>query len=157
MWKWCKTLKRLTLKLLNFSPFCLKIRKRSISRMLIPNPVLDFWNSDPKIYFWENLGPKIRSCPFYLKIGAHGISRMLILNPDLDFWNSDPKISFSANLGQKSQSCLFCLKVGIHGISRMLFLFQHLFSWFRTKNPFLVKFGPKKSNLPILPENWHTW
>ena len=64
-------------------PFCLKIGTHSISRMLIPNPDLDFWNSDPKIHFWANLGPKIQSCPFCLKIGTHGISRMLILIPTL--------------------------------------------------------------------------
>ena len=26
--------------------------------MLIPNPDLDFWNFNPKISFWANLGPK---------------------------------------------------------------------------------------------------
>ena len=56
-----------------------------ILEVLIPNPDLDFLNSDPKIYFWANLGPKIQSCPFCLKIGAPSISRMLIPNPDLDF------------------------------------------------------------------------
>ena len=28
---------------------------------------------------------------------------------------------------------------------------------FRPQDPFLGKFGPKKSNLSVLPENWHTW
>ena len=28
---------------------------------------------------------------------------------------------------------------------------------FRPQNPFLSKFGPKKSKLSILSENWHTW
>ena len=88
-------------------PFWLKIGTHGILEVLIPNPDLDFWNSDPKIHFWANLGPKIQSCPFCLKIGAHSISRMLIPNPDLDFWNFDPKIHFWANLGQKSQSCPF--------------------------------------------------
>ena len=88
--------------------FCLKIDAHSISRMLIPNPDLDFWNFEPKICFWANLGPKFQSCPFCLKIGAHIISRMLLVpNADLDFWNFDPRIHFWANLGQKSQSCPF--------------------------------------------------
>ena len=66
-------------------PFWLKIGTHGILEVLIPNPDLDFWNSDPKIHFWANLGPKTQSCPFCLKIGAHSISRMLIPNPDLDF------------------------------------------------------------------------
>ena len=101
-------------------PFWLKIGPHDILEVLIPNPDLDFWNSDPKIHFWANLGPKIQSCPFCLKIGAHSISRMLIPNPDLDFWNFDPKIHFWANLGPKIQSCQFFLKIGALSISRIL-------------------------------------
>ena len=66
-------------------PFWLNIGTHGIIEVLIPNSNLDFWSSDPKIYFWTNLGPKIQSCPFNLKIGAYNISRTLILNPDLDF------------------------------------------------------------------------
>ena len=77
-------------------PFWLKIGTHGILEVLIPNPDLDFWNSDPKIHFWANLGPKIQSCPFCLKIGTHSISRMLIPNLDLDFWNFDLKIHFWA-------------------------------------------------------------
>ena len=102
--------------------------------MLIPNPDLDFWNFDPKIHFWANLGPKIQSCPFCLKIGAHSISRMLIPNPDLDFWNFDPKIHFWANLGSKIQSCPFCLIIGTHGFSRMLILSPTLVFWISNPN-----------------------
>ena len=40
-------------------PFWLKIGTYCILEVLIPNPGLDFWNSDPKTHFWENLGPKI--------------------------------------------------------------------------------------------------
>ena len=83
-------------------PFWLKIGTHGILEVLIPNPDLDFWNSDPKIHFWANLDPKIQSCPFCLKIGTHSISKMLILNPDLDFWNFDTKIHFWENLGPKS-------------------------------------------------------
>ena len=69
--------------------------------MLIPNPDLEFRNSDPKIHFWANLGAKNQSCPFYLKIGAHSISRMVIPNLDLDFGNTKPKVHCWADLGQK--------------------------------------------------------
>ena len=138
-------------------PFCLKIGAQYISRMLIPNPDLDFWNSDLKIHFWANLDPKIQICLFCLKIGAHSISRMLIPNPDLDFWNFDPKIHFWANLGPKIQSCPFCLKIGTHGISRMLILIPTLISWISNLNFLLGKFGPKKSKMSVLTENWYTW
>ena len=86
-------------------PFWLKTGTHGTLEMLIPNPALGFWNSDPKIHFWANLSPNIQSCPFFLKIGTHSISTMLIPNPDLDFWNFDPKTHFWANLGPKSQSC----------------------------------------------------
>ena len=75
-------------------PFWLKIGTHGILEVLIPNPDLDFWNSDPKIQFWANLGPKIQSCPFCLKIGTHGISRMLILIPTLVLWISNFKFLF---------------------------------------------------------------
>ena len=66
-------------------PFWLKIGTRGKLEVLIPNPDLDFWNSNPKIHFRANLGPKIQSCLFCLKPGAHSILRKLIPNPDLDF------------------------------------------------------------------------
>ena len=103
-------------------PFCLKIGTQSISRVMIPNPDLDFWDSDLKIHFWANLGRKIQSCPFFLKIGAQSIPRMLIPNPDLDFWNFNPKIHFWANLGPKTKSRPFCLKIGTDEISWILIL-----------------------------------
>ena len=115
-------------------PFWLKIGTHGILEVLIPNPDLDFWNSDPKIHFWANLGPKIQSCLFCLKIGAHSISRMLIPNQDLDFWNFDPKIHFWANLGPKSHICLFFLKIGTHGISRMLNLIATIVFWISNLN-----------------------
>ena len=98
-------------------PFCLKIGTHNISRRLISNPDLDFWNFDRKIHFWANLGPQIQSCPFCLKIGTHGISRMLIIIPALVLWISN-LIPFWENLDQESQSCSLCLKVGIYGISK---------------------------------------
>ena len=62
--------------------FSLKIGTHGILGLLIPNPDLEFWNSDPKIHFWANLSPKIQNWPFCLKIGAPSISRMLIPNLD---------------------------------------------------------------------------
>ena len=90
--------------------FVWKLVHNGILEMQIPNLGLEFWNSDPKIHFWANLGPKIQSCLFCLKIDACCISRMLIRNPD--FWNFDSKIHFWANLGRKTQNCPFCLKIG---------------------------------------------
>ena len=102
--------------------FWLKIGTHGTLEVLIPNPDLDFRNSDHKIHFWANLGPKIQRCPFCLKIGAHCISRMLIPNLDLDFWNCDPKIHFWANVDPQTQSFPFCLKIGTDDISSMLIL-----------------------------------
>ena len=80
----------------------MKIDADGILEVLIPNPELDIWNSDPKVHFWANLGPKSQSCLFCLKIGAHDISRMLIPNPDLDIWNFNPKIHFWDKFGPKN-------------------------------------------------------
>ena len=66
-------------------PFWLKISTHGILEVSIPSPDLDYWNSDPKSYFWANLGPKIQSCPFCLKIGSDSFLRMLIANPDFNF------------------------------------------------------------------------
>ena len=57
-------------------PFWLKIGTHGILEVLIPNLDLDFWNSDPKIHFWANLGPRIQSYLLCMKIGANRISRM---------------------------------------------------------------------------------
>ena len=137
-------------------PFCLKISTHGILEPLIPNLDLDLWNSDPKIDFCANLGPKIQSFLFCLKIGTHSISKMLIPNPDLDFWNSDPKIHFWVILVENVKVICFSWKLARMASWRCWFLFQHYFSEFPTLNPFLGKFGPKKSKLFILPENWYT-
>ena len=70
--------------------FWLKIGTHGILEELVWNPDLDFWNFDPKIHLWANLGPKGQSCPFCVKIGIHGISMMLILIPRLVFWILKP-------------------------------------------------------------------
>ena len=133
-------------------PFWLKIGTHGILEVLIPNPDLDFWNSDPKIHFWANLGPKIQSCLFCLKIGAYSISRMLISNPDLDFWNFNPKVHLWANLDPKTQSCLFCLKIGTHGISRMLILIPTLLFWISNPNFLFGQIWAKK--VKVVRFNW---
>ena len=83
-------------------PFRLKIGTHGILKVLIPNPGLDFWNSDPKINFWANLGPKIQSCLFWLKIGAHSISKMLIPNSDLRFLKFRHQNPFLDNFKSKN-------------------------------------------------------
>ena len=134
-------------------PFWLKIGTHGILEVLIPNPDLDFWNSDPKIHFWANLGPKIQSCSLCLKIGAQSVLRMLIPDLELDFLNFDPKIHFLAHLGWKSHSCPVWLT---QSVSTMLILIPTLF--FSVSNPksFLDKFGPKNLKLFILTEHWYT-
>ena len=106
-------------------PFWLKIGTHGKLEVLIPNPDLDFWNSNPKIHFWANLGPKTKSCPFCLKIGTHGISRMLILIPTLVFWISNPNFLFGQIWAKKVKVVRFNWKLA-HMISRgCWFLFQH--------------------------------
>ena len=91
--------------------FWLKIGTHSILEVLIPNPDLDFWNSDPKIHFWANLGPKSQRCSFCLKIGTHGISRMLILIPTLVFWISNPNFLFGQIWAKKVKVVRFNWKL----------------------------------------------
>ena len=69
-----------------------------------------------------------------------GILQELILYPDLVFQNFDLKIHFWANLDRKSKSCLFCL------ISTFVF-------WISNPKYILGKFGIRKLNLFVLPEN----
>ena len=133
------------------SSFWLKIGRHAILEVLIPNPELDFWNSDPKIHFGANLCPKIQSCPFCLKIGAHSISRMLIPNSDLDFSYFDPKMYFWANLCPKGQSCPFCLKIGAHSISRMLISSPDFDFWNSDpKMHFWANLCPKSQSCPFV-------
>ena len=92
-------------------PFWLKIGTHGILEVLIPNPDLDFWNSDPKIHFWANLGPKSQRCPFCLKIGTHGISSILILIPTLVFWISNPNFLFRQIWAKKVEVVRFNWKL----------------------------------------------
>ena len=82
-------------------PFWLKIGTNGILEVLIPNPDLDFWNSNPKIHFLANFCRKSQSCPFCLKMYTHGISRIPILIPTSIFWISNHKSIFWGKYGPK--------------------------------------------------------
>ena len=101
--------------------FWLKISSHHILEVLIPNPNLDFWNSDPKIHFWANLGQKSVLSEnwhtWYLE-DANSYSNISFMNFQL--W-----IPFWANLGQKSQSCPFYLKLANMISSGCWLLFRH--------------------------------
>ena len=106
-------------------PFWLKIGTHGILEVLIPNPDLDFWNSDPKIHFWANLGPEKQNCSFCLKIGTHGISRIAILIPTLVFWISNEKSIFGQIWVKKVKVAYFACKLA-HMVSwGCWFLFRH--------------------------------
>ena len=136
------------------SPFSLKIRSHGILEVLIPNPDLNIWNSDPKIHFWANLGPKRQSCQFCLKINTHGISSMLILVLTLIFLNSDPKIHFWPNLGPKT-SKLYILSTSWHTwYLKDANSYSNISSLnFQPYNLILGKISPKKSKWFVLSKN----
>ena len=80
----------------------------SISRMLILNPDLEFWNFDTKIHFWANLGPKSQSCSFCQKIGTHGrYLKIMILLPISVFWISNPNFLFGQIWAKKVKAVPF--------------------------------------------------
>ena len=115
-------------------PFWLKIGTHGILEVLIPNPDLDFWNSDPKIHFWANLGPKSQSCPFCLKIGTHGISRMLILIPTLVLWISNSKFLFGQIWAKKVKVVRFALKLAQIFFWMLILIPTLVFSNFKPKS-----------------------
>ena len=106
-------------------PFWLKIGTHGILKVLIPNPDLDFWNSNSKIHFWRNLSPNIQSCPFCLKIGAHSISRKLILILTLLFWISNPNFLFGEIWAKKNKVARFNCILPQMISRRCWLLFQH--------------------------------
>ena len=81
--------------------------------VLILDPDLDFWNSDPKKHFWANLGLKSQSCSFCFKIGTYGISKMLIFIPILVFWIWNPNFPFG-QIWAKKKSKLSVLTKNWH-------------------------------------------
>ena len=115
--------------------------------MQIPNPDLDFWNCDPKIHFWANLGRKSQSYRFFLKIGTYGILMMLILIPTLVFWISNPNSIFGTIWTKKVKVVQFGWKLAHRKSRRYWFLFWHSFSQFPTLNHFLDKFCIEKFNV----------
>ena len=83
-------------------PFWQKIGTHGILEVLIPNPDLDFWNSDLKIHFLGKFCPKNSKlsvlseswCTQYLK-DANSKSRLRFLK----FWPQNP---FSGKFGPKN-------------------------------------------------------
>ena len=113
--------------------FCLEIGAHSISKMQIPNPDLEFWNSDLKTYIWANFGRKSQSCLFFLKIAMHGILTMLILIPKWVFWIANPKFILG-EFGWKNSKLFVLPKIWhtrtyTHSISNMLILILILVFW----------------------------
>ena len=49
-------------------PFWLKIGSQGMLEVLIPNPALGFWNSDPKIDFLQTLAQKVKVVRFVWKL-----------------------------------------------------------------------------------------
>ena len=127
-----------------------------ILEVQIPNPDLDFWNSEPNIHFWVNLGRKSQSCLVWLKIGTQSVSAMLIPIPTLFFSVSNPKSFFGQIWAEKFKVVYFDWKL-THMVYRgCWFLFEQYFSELPTLDPRLGKFGLKKSKLFVLRKNWHT-
>ena len=127
-----------------------------ILEVQIPNPDIDFWNSDPKIHFWAYLGRRSQSCSFSWKVACMASWRCWFLIPTLVLWISDTKFIFEQIWVKKVKVVYFAWKL-VHILSRgCWFLFQHQFSEFQNVNPFLSKFVPKNSKLSSLAENWHT-
>ena len=73
-------------------------------------------------------------------------------------------LAISTNLDRKIKSCPFWLKIGTHGILEVLIPNPDLdFLKFRPQNPFLGKFGSKKSKLFLFSwklarmASWRCW
>ena len=109
-------------KIQSYPPFWLKIRTHGILEVLISNPDLDFWHSEPKIHFWANLG---RKCLFWLKVSIHSILRMLILIPTLLFSISNPKSTFGKIWAEKSKVLHFDWKLAHMVFRGCWFLCRH--------------------------------
>ena len=121
------------------------------ANLLIPNPDLDFWISDPKIHFWAKLDPKTQSCSFCLKIGAHSISRMLISNPGLDFWNFYPKIHFWAKASVLTENWHSWYLRSADSESGLSFWNSE------AKIHFWENLGQKSQSCLFFLKNWVTW
>ena len=133
-------------------PFWLKIGTHNILDVSIPNPDLDFWNSDSKIHFWANLGPKRQSYRFFLKIGTHGFSRMLILIPILVYWVFNPKIHFWGKFGpKKSKLSVLPENWQTWYLEDADSYFHICFLNFKPKTDFWANLHQKSQNCPFCP------
>ena len=131
-------------------PFWLNIGSQGMLEVLILNTDLDFWNSNPKINFWANLGSKNQSCPFFLKL-THMVSQGCWFLFQHQFSEIvTVKFIFRQIWAKKVKVVHFALKL-VHMVSSgSWFLFRHSFSEFQNLNSFLGKISPKKWNYPFL-------
>ena len=127
-------------------PFFLKTSTHCILEVLIWYPDLDFWNSDPEIHFWANLGRKSQSFPYWLKIGTQSILRILIFIPTLIFSISNLKSIFGKFWARNFKVVHFDWKLAHMVYWVCWFLFWHHFSRFTNLNPFLGRVRPTKWN-----------
>ena len=118
--------------------------------MQIPNPDLDFLNSDSKIYFWA-FGPK-KSKLFSLDENWH-TERLDDVN--LMFSVSNPKSFFGQIWAEKIKVVHFDWKLAHMVYWGCWILFRQWIFELLTLDSLLGKFGLKESKLFVLPENWH--
>ena len=134
--------------------------------MLIPNPDLEFWNFDPKIHFWANLGPKCKVLRFVWKL-VHLVSQRCWFLFQHWFCEFQMLISFLGKFGPKNSklsiltenlgsadsesglrflklSFLFGLKIDTHGILMMLILIPALVLWISDPKSIFGKIWSKK-------------
>ena len=73
----------------------------------------------------------------------------------LKFWPQNP---FFGQIWAQNLKVVYFIWKSVHMVSQgYWFLFQHQFPEFQILISFLVKFGPKKSKMSVLTENWYTW
>ena len=99
----------------------------------------------------RKFGQNSQSCQFRLKICTQSILRMLILIPNLGFSISNPKSIFGQIWVEKVIVVCFAWKLAYRVSRGCRLLFWHEFSQFPTLNPFLDKFGLRRST------NWRTY
>ena len=123
--------------------FWLKIGKHGVLEVLIPNPDLDFWNSNPKIHFWENLGPKIQSCFFCLKIGAWHL-KDADSESRLRFLKFRPQNPFLGKFGSKNSKLSVLSENWYTWYLKVLILIPTLVLWISNPNFLFEQIWAKK-------------
>ena len=106
-------------------PFWLKISTRGIMKVFIPNPDLGFWNSDPKIHFWEILAQNFEVVRFFWKLVYIVSQGCWFLIQAYSFNILTPNSIFEQVWAQKFKVFCFVWKL-VHMVSQgCWFLFQH--------------------------------